>query len=509
MPETLNGNKDHLARNLIVALIATLVAVAARLVLERVFGAYLGPYVLLYPLLTVVAVVAGLWPGVVTTVVGAAATYFYVMPAEFSLHSSRPAQRFTTIAFLLVGTSFSIFSETYRNSRTKAAAYDKRKALRESEDKLRRYQLFSENSRDIILFMRMSDGRVLEGNDAAVDAYGYTREELLKRTIYDLRADPTMWLTAEQMAAADSRGILFETTHVRRNGEHFPVEVSSRGADFDGDRVLVSLIRNITERKRTEAALIRAEKLATVGRIAATVAHEINNPLEAVTNAVYLANITLDDPEAARPYLKMADEELKRVSHITRQALGFYRESAVPERVSFRDVVDATLNLLGGKVRAKKAHIHRECVGDAMGFVVPGELRQVLSNILVNSLDAIDPGGTIRIHISPTICVKTGRRCVRTTVADNGSGITAETMPHIFEPLFTTKESIGTGLGLWVTRQIVEKHQGSIRVRSCTQSPRRGTVVSVVLPAEEIGKPLETPVTANLIADSAQASDVA
>ncbi|HUO61533.1 MAG TPA: ATP-binding protein [Candidatus Acidoferrales bacterium] len=477
--------RANFARNAILALGVTLLAVVLRLLLENALGVRLGVFVLLYPALTFVAVIGGLWPGVLTTVLGGLVAYFYVMPREFPDFSLRPAQISSTVAFIAVGIAFSIFSDSYRNSRVKAAAYDKDRALRESQVKLRRYQLFSENARDIIVFVRATDGQILEANDAAIAAYGYSREELLQLTIYDLRADKTLRLTDEQMALADARGILFETTHVRRNGESFPVEVSSRGADFDGERILISLVRDITERKRTEEALIRAEKLATVGRIAATVAHEINNPLEAVTNAVYLANLTLDTPDAARPYLEMADEELKRVSHITRQALGFYRESAGPERVSFGNVVDSTLNLLDGKIEAKQARIQREYDGDPVGFVVPGELRQVLSNLLVNSLDAIEPGGIIRIHISRTICAKTGQRYIRTTVADNGCGIAPETMPRIFEPLFTTKESIGTGLGLWVSRQIVEKHQGSIRVRSSINSGRRGTVVSFVLPAEE------------------------
>jgi PAS domain S-box-containing protein len=484
MPEVRKRTTKYLVRNALTVVVATFFAIASRLVLEHKFGAYLGPYVLLYPVITVVAVAAGLLPGVLTTFLGAAVTYFYVLPAEHTAHSSRAAQTFSSVAFVLVGTAFSVFSEVYRGSRTKAAAYDKNQALRESQDKLRRYELFSQSTRDIVLFVRSSDGQILEANDAAIEAYGYTRDQLLQHNIYDLRADPTRRLTAEQMAIADRHGILFESVHVRSNGEQFPVEVSSRGADFDGERILVSLVRDITERKRTESALIRAEKLATVGRIAATVAHEINNPLEAVTNAVYLANLTLEDPEAARPYLQVADEELKRISHITRQALGFYRESAVPERISFRDVVDSSLNLLAGKIRAKQANIQLESNGDPCAIAVPGEIRQVLSNLLVNALDAIEMRGTIRVHISRAICTKSGRHCVRTTVADSGCGIAPEIMPHIFEPLFTTKENFGTGLGLWVSRQIVDKHHGSIRVRSSIRPDRHGTVVSIVLPAE-------------------------
>jgi PAS domain S-box-containing protein len=252
------------------------------------------------------------------------------------------------------------------------------------------------------------------------------------------------------------------------------------GAETGG---IIILMEDITERRRAEQTLLQSEKLASVGRMAASIAHEINNPLEAVVNALYLARTSADVRPPLRQYLDIADDELKRVSHITRQTLGFYRESSTPTAVCAGLVLDSTLDLLRGKINLKRAVIHQQYGRDLFVTAVAGELRQVLSNLLANSLDAIDEEGAITLRVSRFSHVRSGRPGVRITVADNGKGIDAVTLPRIFEPLFTTKEATGSGLGLWVSKQLVEKHHGSIRVRSSSEGKNRGTVVSLVLPA--------------------------
>ena len=240
---------------------------------------------------------------------------------------------------------------------------------------------------------------------------------------------------------------------------------------------------DVTERKQTEDALLRSEKLATLGRLAATIAHEINNPLEAVTNTLYLARVSAEDPASVLQFLDMADDELKRIAHITRQTLGFYRESSAPTAVSIDTVLDAATNLLQAKIKAKRAKIEKQYAQDQEVAAVPGELRQVFSNLLANSLDAIEEQGIIKLRISRSTCRTNGQPRIRVTIADDGKGIDTVTLPRIFEPLFTTKEATGSGLGLWVSKQIIEKHGGSIRVRSSTGKPRSGTVFSIFLPA--------------------------
>jgi signal transduction histidine kinase len=213
--------------------------------------------------------------------------------------------------------------------------------------------------------------------------------------------------------------------------------------------------------------------------MAATIAHEINNPLGAVTNLLYLAKSGENVPEPVRQYLDAADAELNRIAHITRQSLGFYRESNGPAPTSMTVVLDSVVDLLKGRIRAKHAVIEKQWRCDEQITAVGGELRQVFSNLLANSLDAIDQGGTIKLRVSARAGLKNGDRSIQVTVADNGKGISASSLPHLFEPFFTTKGTVGTGLGLWVSKQIIDNHDGNIRVRSSSS----GTVFSIILPA--------------------------
>ncbi len=247
-------------------------------------------------------------------------------------------------------------------------------------------------------------------------------------------------------------------------------DVASREARLTG------VVMDVSERKRTQEALIRSEKLASVGRMAATMAHEINNPLEAVVNALFLiATDTRLSPET-RSNVELAERELERVVHMTRQTLGFYRENSRPRTVHLPELVEELFRLYSRKLDHKALTVKKVYRGSNRVTGIAGELRQIVSNLLANSIDAVGRGGVIQLRISDFHC----QGYVRLTVADNGSGIRPEHLQPIFEPFFTTKKEIGTGLGLWVTRQIVEKHGGSIRVRS---QVGRGTVFSVYLPA--------------------------
>jgi len=242
-------------------------------------------------------------------------------------------------------------------------------------------------------------------------------------------------------------------------------------------------VMDITDRKLAEQALLRSEKLASVGRMAASIAHEINNPLAAATNALFIAK-GMKDPEAMREYLEIADAELKQIAHITRQSLGFYRESNGPALMVVNEVLESAVDLLKSKISKKHANIEKQWDGNVEIIAIAGELRQVFANLLANSLDAIDEAGTIKLRVSKGRSSKNGGRCVRVTIADNGKGIAASSHAHLFEPFFTTKGTVGTGLGLWVSKQIIDKHDGSIRMRSSATGLRTGTVFSIVLPAE-------------------------
>jgi PAS domain S-box-containing protein len=253
---------------------------------------------------------------------------------------------------------------------------------------------------------------------------------------------------------------------------------AARGAiecDAKGKAVrMVGMCMDITRRKLTEEALRKTEKLAAAGRLSATIAHEVNNPLEAITNLIFLAR-NEDKPEDRNHLLEMADKELQRISHITRQTLGFYRDSARATSVDLGEVVGSVLEIFQGKVKSKGIHIESDLDGDVIVHGSAGELTQVVSNLISNALDASPPGSTMRVRLK----ARGGRAAF--LVADQGKGIPAEVRPMIFEPFFTTKRDVGTGLGLWISRRIVENHGGTIQFRSSDSASAKGTVFLVNL----------------------------
>jgi signal transduction histidine kinase len=224
------------------------------------------------------------------------------------------------------------------------------------------------------------------------------------------------------------------------------------------------IARDITQRKKTEQTLMTSERLAAVGRLAATVAHEINNPLEAVGNLIYLGKVTPGVPRETVEHLTLAEQELERVAHITRQTLGFYRESNEPGPIDIAALVDWVLRLYSNKLESKNICVECE-LGKCPPMVgVAGELKQVISNLVANSIDAVTSGGKIRIRMQHQENGNGG--AVQLLIDDDGPGIPPENVDRIFEPFFTTKKDVGTGLGLWVSREIIERHGGSIQVHS-------------------------------------------
>jgi PAS domain S-box-containing protein len=237
---------------------------------------------------------------------------------------------------------------------------------------------------------------------------------------------------------------------------------------------------DITEQRRSEEALRQSEKLAATGRLAASIAHEINNPLEAVTNLVYLAR---KQPENVRKYLRLADHELDRIAQITKNTLGFYRDSASPTEVDISEVMEEVLGLYARKLTFKRISLHSE-FGEAIKIVgYPGEIRQIFANLIANAIEAIPDGGDLAIRVSKTWS-RDGidRRGVRVTFLDNGGGIAPANRNKIFEPFYTTKKDTGTGLGLWLTLGLVKKHNGLLRVRSSVAPGKTWTAFSVFLP---------------------------
>ncbi|HKW25852.1 MAG TPA: ATP-binding protein [Terriglobales bacterium] len=242
----------------------------------------------------------------------------------------------------------------------------------------------------------------------------------------------------------------------------------------------------VTARKRQEESLRLAERLAAAGRLAASVAHEINNPLEAVTNLLYLAKC---NPDRVGDYLDQADEELRRVAHIAGQTLGFYRDTGDVAWIHMAEVAEGVLRLYEVKLNEKRMTVRKKLQTGSRLRARAGEMRQVISNLLVNSIDATPSGGQLVIKVRPGRQWKEpAQNGVRITIGDSGCGIESRNQRRIFQPFWTTKKNTGTGLGLWVTSSIVDNSGGSIKVRSCIEPGRSGAVFSVFVPTQAEGK---------------------
>jgi PAS domain S-box-containing protein len=362
---------------------------------------------------------------------------------------------------------------------------EQRRAQEQTRASERRYRTLVEMSPDGVVVQL--GGKIVYANAVAVRLFGAKyREQLQGRNVLELIHPAAHEAVRKRIATVENGGVapLREVRIVQLDGSIITTEATAAGIDWQGQTAVQSILRDITDRKAAEAIYIQTEKLATVGRMAASIAHEINNPLAAVMNTLYLARKTPLMPPAAMEYLEIAEEELKRVSHITRQVLGFYREGTTLKWVQMDSIMDSAVDLLQSKIRSKRAQVEKIYRGNLEIKACSGELRQVFSNLLANSLESMDEGGVVKIHITGGHQTPHGERTVRVTLADSGPGILPEVRPRIFEALFTTKNDTGTGLGLWVSRQIVEKHGGSIRFRSRSTGEKTGTVFTILLPAE-------------------------
>ncbi len=248
------------------------------------------------------------------------------------------------------------------------------------------------------------------------------------------------------------------------------------------------IVLDASERKRSEEALRKTEKLAATGRLAASIAHEINNPLEAITNLLFLLRSFCGLEEPAMKYVIMAEHEARRISEITQQTLRFYRQSTMPNRASMRDLLDSVLSLYQGRLNSLNIQVERQYEHELDLFCFAGELRQVFANLVGNAIDATSSGGRLLVRARPSRNWRSSNEPgIRFTIADTGSGMNSEVREHVFEAFFTTKEATGTGLGLWVSQEIIVKHRGVVHLRSrpAGNGMPSGTVFQVFIPENE------------------------
>ncbi len=277
--------------------------------------------------------------------------------------------------------------------------------------------------------------------------------------------------------------VLLETRGMRSSGELVDVSVSLT-PHMEAPGILVAfsgIIRDTTDRRRAERALIQSEKLASVGRLASSIAHEINNPLEAVTNLLYILASRIHDPES-KVLVETAQEKLARVSHIATHTLRFHRQSTGRAEVHLKLVIESVLALYRARLMNSGIQTTVDCAPELVLSCFEGELRQILVNLIGNAFDAMRKGGELWLRARERRSVAGDRR-IQITVADCGSGMSPQVLEHLFEPFFSTKGIGGTGLGLWITKDLVHKNGGALRIRSTTRAGRSGTAVTLDFPA--------------------------
>jgi PAS domain S-box-containing protein len=323
-------------------------------------------------------------------------------------------------------------------------------------------------------------------NREAERLFGYSTEEMIGQPIQKI-IPPELQEEEDRILTTIARGEQFEhfeTVRLAKDGRRIDVALTiSPIRDESGRIVGVSkIVRDITQKKRTEQALRISERLASVGRLSATIAHEINNPLETLTNLLYLARSS-QDPAQIQALLAQADEELERVSLLSKQTLGFYREKHGARPLRIGCIVESLVGVFTAKARNRSIEVEAQIRQDPEILASESEIRQVIANLLNNSIDAIRSGGKVRVRVSAGHAWDASSSLgVRLTIADSGHGITPEHRQKLFEPFFTTNKEVGTGLGLWVSKGIVEKHGGKIRFRTRSDPGKSGSVFMVFLP---------------------------
>lgn len=351
-------------------------------------------------------------------------------------------------------------------------------------DEVRRQMAAIVASSDDAIASFTIDGIVTSWNRGAETLFGYTAPEIISRPISVLIPPDRLEEFATNLARLNREQPVptYETERWNKSGGRLTILFSlSPLRNEEGKLIGASAIaRDVTAQKRTEEVLRRNERLVTAGRLTAAIAHEIKNPLEALTNLIYLAR---QDATRREEYLGRAEHEIGRLDSIAQQALGFVREAPSPERLDAGKVLDEVVQLYLRKLQSARIKVQKQTSEGIEIVGYPGELRQVFANLILNAVDAMHGGGTLRLRVVRARewsgdC-RTG---IRVTFADTGNGISAKDLPHIFEPFYTTKKDHGTGLGLWLAYGAVQKHGGWMRVATRTNPGNSGTVFAVFLP---------------------------
>ncbi len=437
-----------------------------------------------------------LWAAIRFGVSGCALSTLFIaiIATAETAHGSGPFSQDTPLTNALLLQAF--FGVLSLSGLTLAAVITEREDLESSRQQLIRDRVLREARLELAAVVECSSdainstdvhGNITHWNRGAEQLYGYSEEEVIGKSIALLmppeRADDFPEIL--QKLNKGGRVEHYETIRRRKDGTLVDVSLSiSPIVNMDGKVLGAAAIgRDIGSRKQAEEALRKAEKLSATGRLAASVAHELNNPLDSLTNLLYLLRHNQSLDGTARECVNIAEEELRRASYVTRQMLAFHRVSSKPGPVCISEVLDDVSDLFAPLIRSNGISVVKRYEADVTIDAFSVEIRQVFANFVRNAIEAVSPGGTVLLHVYASREWNGGGRAgVRAVVADNGAGIAPRNREKIFEPFFTTKGENGTGLGLWVSSGIILKHGGYIRFRSSTRAGHSGTVFSVFLP---------------------------
>lgn len=344
-----------------------------------------------------------------------------------------------------------------------------------------------QRSSDAILSIT-ANGLIQSWNRGAEHIFGFAPAEILTKPLLSLFGDREQAHMREAIETLESGAELtLDTVGLHRSGETVEISVSLT-PHLEPPGILVAfsaIIRDITARKLAERALIQNEKLASVGRLASSIAHEINNPLESVTNLLYILQSQVSDADT-KALVMTAQEELARVSHIATHTLKFHKQSSSRTMLDLTALVDSVIGLYRARLHSSSITIINDRAHVSPLLCFEGELRQVLVNVVSNAFDAMRSGGRLILRCRDVTLQPSGLEGVRLTVADTGIGMDARTLSRVFEPFFSTKGIGGTGLGMWITEELVHKNHGTIKVRSKIHPGDSGTVVSMCFPRRAI-----------------------
>lgn len=353
--------------------------------------------------------------------------------------------------------------------------------VRENAKRLNELAAIVASSDDVILSKNL-DGIITSWNDAATRVFGYKTDEMIGTSILKLIPEH---LHSDEKTILDNiragrRVEHFETVRLTKGGELIDVSVTVSPVKDAHGRVIGAskILRDISTRKRMERSLLQAEKIAATGRMAATIAHEINNPLEAVMNLLFLLRPKITDEDGIN-YLRTAESELIRVSHIAKQTLGYYREHAAANLASLGQIAKHAITIYEPRCAAAGITIEKSLSSSRKVVLRRGEMMQVISNLIANAIYAMPNGGTLSLSVSDTTTPADG---VVMNVADSGEGIAPDVLPNVFDAFFTTRATVGTGIGLFVAKNFIEGHGGQISIESHTQPEKHGTTVRIFLP---------------------------